>query len=685
MANLVHLIPMLKADLGSFAFRRKIRCHGDGEKCTPCITGGVACIVSTKLKRNRKRKSYYENEGTEERHDDSAASKTPEAHSSNVDSASLSLPQDIRNSQQTVSEHSHLSTLTGNAGLRTSPSWQRGKEAVSNAKSRFVPEPVIGHMGRLVSNDDQTAMFAGSSTGVHFISQAEQQLQMLRIHTETFPSSIYSLYLHNIWGPSPKGSESQVVAAMISQLPLDAASILEATIDCWTPLYPIVHKHSTVEALRRLNGDPEHGDISFLYQVLGLLALGTLGHPGSCVQRHRHFLCLSEKYYTMSAALTNQLQERPSLPTLQGLEIAQIYLQVSSRYSAASQLGGMATRMAQNLGLHRHSQRFKFDPLETELRRRVWWCQYSLDTFSSAYHGMPRLIRDQDVDTDLPSRVDHDQVSRESVVFPLPGERSQVDTALCMFKLAVIVGEALEKLYSTTRRRGGIAKITQLQAELTLWERMLPTDKVVDLEDDSADLSPAISIDTFEVAFLRAAFYNATVHVHRPALAFTTADPQFQVSLQACGRASAELIRLTATIMSDSVLEMDAARIDPIIVAHLYPNGLHMLWQAGLTILFARWKGHPLAGDEEAEDLVKTCATTLRHLRADDSNGHINQCADVLDMLRTKTFSAGEPQQPVLDQLQWNVWDWPMASALELANTLDAMPLDLQFEPSMGL
>lgn len=324
--------------------------------------------------------SYYENEGVEERHDDFAASKTPEAHSSDVVSASLSLTQDIRNPQPTVSEHSHLSTLTSNASSRTLLSWQRGKEVASNAKSRSVPEPVIGHMGRLVSNDDQTAMFAGSSTGVHFISQAEQQLQMLRIHTETFPSSIYSLYLHNIWGPSPKGLESQVVAAMISQLPLDAAGILEATIDHWTPLYPIVHKHSTVEALRRLNDDPEHGDISFLYQVLGLLALGTLGHPGSCVQSHQHFLCLSEKYYVMSAALTNQLQERPSLPTLQGLEIAQIYLQLSSRYSAASQLGGMATRMAQNLGLHRHSQRFKFDPLETELRRRVWWCQYSLDT-----------------------------------------------------------------------------------------------------------------------------------------------------------------------------------------------------------------------------------------------------------------------------------------------------------------
>ncbi|KAJ0277988.1 hypothetical protein COL940_007500 [Colletotrichum noveboracense] len=469
-------------------------------------------------------------------------------------------------------------------------------------------------MGRLVSNDDQIAMFAGSSTGVHFISQAEQQLQMLRIYTDTFPSSVYSLYLHNIWGNPPKDSEAHLIGAMVAQFPRNAADILEATIDRWTPLYPIVHKHSTLEAFHRLRDDPENADLSILHQVLGLLALGTLGLPGTCTQAHEHFLCLSEKYYHMSATLTSKLHERPS--------------------------------------------------------------------FSSAYHGMPRLIRDQDVDTDLPSRVDHDQVSRESVAFPLPGERSQVDTALCMFKLAVIVGEALEKLYTTTRRRGGVAKITQLQAELTMWERMLPTEKLTDADDDGGDLLPAVNIDTFEVAFLRAAFCNATVHIHRPALAFTTSDPQFSVSLIACGRASAELIRLFAIGSGD---ETTPRRLDAVIIAHLYPNGMHMLWQAGLTILFARWKGQPISTDEEDEDLVRTCATTLRHLRADDANGYITQCADVLDTLQTKTFSSKEAQPPVIDQLQWNVWDWPMASALELANTLDAMPLDLQFEPGLGL
>ncbi|KAK1979352.1 fungal-specific transcription factor domain-containing protein [Colletotrichum cereale] len=624
--------------------------------------------------------SYYENEGVEDRGHRSALSKTPAPTDGAFAQGAESPDGRVLQQRRIASEQSPLNHFAGNIACRSPFTWAGHTEAPLALGKRQGPESVVGHMGRLVSSDDQVAMFAGSSTGVHFVSQAEQQVQVLRMHTETFPNSVHSLYLHNVWGMAPKPIESQLVVSMVSQLPLNTAEILEATIDRWTPLYPVVHKHSTLEASSRLAESPEHGDPRILYQVLGLLALGTLGHPGSCVRSHQHFLCLSEKYYGLASTLISTLHERPSLPTLQGLEIAQIYLQLSSRYSVASHLGGMATRMAQSLGLHRHSQRFKFDPLETELRRRVWWCQYALDAFSSVYHGMPRLIRDQDVDADLPSRVDHDQVSRERVAFPLPGERFQVDTALCMFKLAVIVGETLEKLYSTTRRRGGIAKINQLQAELTMWERLLLIDEVADPEDDGADPPTTASANTFEVVFLRAAFYNATIHVHRPALAFTAADPQFDVSLLACCRASAGLIKLSAASVFDSKPHQ---WINAVATAHLCPNGLHMLWQAGLTLLFARWKGQPVVSDEEDGDLVKTCAETLRRLRADDANGYVAQCADVLDMLREKTLHAKDSQQPALDQLQWNVWDWPMASALELANTLDAMPLELQFEPGL--
>ena len=244
-------------------------------------------------------------------------------------------------------------------------------------------EPVIGHMGRLVSDGTDTSMFGGSSTGVHFISQTEQQLQMSHTHKDALPSSAYGLYLHNLWTSSLSATPSPIVSGIINQLPDDTLNILAATIDRWTPLYPIVHKPSilqTVEGILR-SSDAHGSDLIVLYQTLVLLALGTIDHQGECTRQHRHFICLSEQFYSASTTLLDYVMNQPCLQSLQGLVLVQIYLQISNRYSTSSHLSGVATRLAQTLGLHRHSQRFKFDPLETELRRRAWWCQYSLDAY----------------------------------------------------------------------------------------------------------------------------------------------------------------------------------------------------------------------------------------------------------------------------------------------------------------
>ncbi|KAM5363055.1 hypothetical protein ACJA88_013698 [Fusarium oxysporum] len=607
--------------------RRKIRCHGQEHDCSPCLQANVVCVTTAKLKRNRKRKrqdvhfrhvrldrfltyySFYEAEGIEQRRETPPDVFQYATDTGYLQNAALAIsPTNARTPRplpfQPAAQGTILPTALSSSGHQTS--------------NTQVNEPVIGHMGRLVADDRQAPMFGGSTTGVHFISQAEQQLQLLHMHKDALPSCAYGLYLHSPWGASVHSSASPVVD-IIAQLPPNTIEIVEATVDRWTPLYPIVHKSSTIDAIHGLLSSYQSPgyDVVILYQTLALLALGMSG------------------------------QKRDS------------------------------TRLAQTLGLHRHSDRFKFDPLETEVRRRAWWCQYSLDAFSSAYHGMPRLIRDQDVDTDFPASVDHDLLSRTHVEFPLPGERSQVDTAISLFKLARIIGRTLEDLYTTTRRRGGVAKIARLQAELNMWERVVL--------EPGLESEPATSVTTksLEATFLRVAHCVATIHIHRPALSFTTADPQFVSSLKACGQASAKLVELLSSSLGTLGTNHATGQVmmgdwpETMLVTLLYPNGIHMLWQAGLTILFTGWKGYPVTVDQD-ENLIQICIATLRgfHRHTDDIGDHIGQCADVLELLCKKVFSELETL-PDLEQLQWNIWDWPIASALELVNTLDIMPLDL--------
>lgn len=101
------------------------------------------------------------------------------------------------------------------------------------------------------------------------------------------------------------------------------------------------------------------------YQVPTLLALDTVGN---CGLEHSHFPRHSDRYCNTPTTLPDKAFWRPSLRELQGLEIVQIYLQISSRHAAASYTGGIATRLAQSPGLDGYSHRFKCDLLKTELR-----------------------------------------------------------------------------------------------------------------------------------------------------------------------------------------------------------------------------------------------------------------------------------------------------------------------------
>jgi hypothetical protein len=258
-----------------------------------------------------------------------------------------------------------------------------GSPKNNDLRSEQQRDPVIGHMGFLVPNGQQVAIFGGSSTGVHFLNQADQQLQTVFHQPEPFPNAIYRLYLHNTWMVGPRVPLPSLRQSIVSQLPDGCEHIIGQAIDCWTPIYPIVHKQSTLESLQAILQDPSNADICSLYQILLLIALGmfeaaatedsrTLGFPNA--------IAAPEVFYDISQKLVDIVCETTGLAALQGLQLAQIYLQMSARHGLASHLGGTATRMAQSLGLHRHSHRFRFDILETELRRRVWWCQYAIDT-----------------------------------------------------------------------------------------------------------------------------------------------------------------------------------------------------------------------------------------------------------------------------------------------------------------
>ncbi|EED18340.1 conserved hypothetical protein [Talaromyces stipitatus ATCC 10500] len=75
-------------------------------------------------------------------------------------------------------------------------------------------------------------------------------------------------------------------------------------------------------------------------------------------------------------------------------------------------------RMAQGLGLHRDGTYFGLSPFEVEIRRRLWWSIYLLDSRSSEFRAIGPQITEHSYDTRLPLNIDDSALSPDSIEAP---------------------------------------------------------------------------------------------------------------------------------------------------------------------------------------------------------------------------------------------------------------------------
>lgn len=130
----------------------------------------------------------------------------------------------------------------------------------------------------------------------------------------------------------------------------------------------------------------------------------------------RYPACLVfQTYESATNSLWAVLSQPTTLLALQAALSVQLFLISMLRLNAASRLGGLITRMAVQLGLHRCPARFSAFSLEDrELRKRVFWTIYTIDRFLSQSMGLPLGLHDNDIDvcfplteSHLPTRLEH--------------------------------------------------------------------------------------------------------------------------------------------------------------------------------------------------------------------------------------------------------------------------------------
>ena len=88
--------------------------------------------------------------------------------------------------------------------------------------------------------------------------------------------------------------------------------------------------------------------------------------------------------------------------------------------------------------------------------------------------GVPKLLTDNDIQTELPADVDDEHVTERGFQPALPGESTKLSSALALFRLARIISKVLQEVYPTDASREiSFQKIGALSDELDEWNNDL--------------------------------------------------------------------------------------------------------------------------------------------------------------------------------------------------------------------
>lgn len=259
---------------------------------------------------------------------------------------------------------------------------------------------IIRHMGRLVTDGSNIHRFAGSTTGVHFVSSVEEVCRRRSPSLEPFHEDCFKLHLlqprlhfdlsgfglQSIKSPARDNTLLLHLRVLLTQNLESHARRLDAFLETWLAFCPVVPRQWFLRCVTQMPGlDEDSSDLWRDGRVCATLHMLLLI---GCINKicGRHTLedeALQIWDHPHLFALIIQLQDcviaHGDAWCLQSLILFSFFLQISGQTARMIHFNGTLVRLAQSLGLHRHTRRFRFGQSENELRNRMWWWVYGYD------------------------------------------------------------------------------------------------------------------------------------------------------------------------------------------------------------------------------------------------------------------------------------------------------------------
>jgi hypothetical protein len=197
----------------------------------------------------------------------------------------------------------------------------------------------------------------------------------------------------------------------------------------------------------------------------------------------------------------------PSITNCQVLVLLALQQHGVAEYARAAIFGGLAAAMAIELRLHRVYE--PNDPVEREVRSRLWWNLYILLLMMSGEMGRPILLRAEESDCPWPSVSESDEFELMAPQLQMPTGQARnnsikmrtMSALHTTISLSLIMERMYRQVYGIAARKAiredqiaGERLRIQLWLELQNWEKDVNSSPLrLDLSEDLTSVPPAIT------------------------------------------------------------------------------------------------------------------------------------------------------------------------------------------------
>lgn len=480
---------------------KKIRCDGIRPSCSQCVNVGFECKTSDKLSRRAFPRGYTES----------------------LEERVRFLEGEVRELKDLLDEkdekidmlsriHSHTSQAM------SSPRRPPTQSPLPSPENREDPQDKedifkVQQSPLLLDDENSDSYFVGTSSGRTLIDAFKHKVQetgrsCVDIKSDAFFStrsarSVSSRQFQGrivSWKAPPRLVSDQMINIFFQE---------------WAPLFPVLHRPTFLRIYEEYVASPDtmadKKSIAQLNLIFGIAALSSDSREAQDIGSYE---------VQWQAALETFLMDN-CLATLQCLILAQIYCLLKSDYAKLLKYKGLAVSLSQRFGLHQSQKRFALGTLTSETRKKVFWTLYTVDCFSAAHLGLPKLLKEEDVHCEYPVDADDEYVTEKGFLPTLPGEYTKLSSALALFRVTRVLAKVLSENYpASTSHEISFRTLTSLADELEDWSNNLAPHLRLQFQQDK----PSTNVISSRSPLLSLAYHYIRSLIYRPAVTANLGD-----------------------------------------------------------------------------------------------------------------------------------------------------------------